>query len=269
MTEQRKSILKSIGLHALIAIVLGLSIIVGDVAMPELSQPDVVIQATFIDAQKIHDQKQTELAKAQAKQREIERQRDAKRKADAEKARKQKETKERNRIRELERKAKQAAEEKKRQAEKQQAELERKQKAQQKQLAEQREQRNRDQRRAERGEVRDRQFQRLRQEHRDAVAAHQAVGGQHIGEAARGVRDLVERGARGTAILIDIDQRETAAAVGMTVAARGRHVEARRDIPAEIAAELVVGSGLLEHSARRFRPLSWPSFARRSCSGGL
>ena len=140
MTEQRKSILKSIGLHALIAIVLGLSIIVGDVAMPELSQPDVVIQATFIDAQKIHDQKQSELAKAQAKQREIERQRDAKREADAEKARKQKESKERNRIRELERKAKQAAEEKKRQAEKQQAELERKQKAQQKQLAEQREQ---------------------------------------------------------------------------------------------------------------------------------
>jgi colicin import membrane protein len=140
MTEQRKSILKSIGLHTLIAVVLGLSVIVGDVAMPEISQPDVVIQATFIDAQKIHDQKQSELAKAQAKQREIERQRDAKRKADAVKARKQKETKERNRIRELDRKAKQAAEDKKRQAEKQQAELESKQKAQQKQLAEQREQ---------------------------------------------------------------------------------------------------------------------------------
>lgn len=144
MTEERKSILKSLGLHTLIAAILGLSVIVGEVAMPELSQPDVVIQATFIDAQKIQDKKQEDLAKAQAKQREIERQREAqkqaKRKADAEKARKEKESKERDRVRELERKARQAAEQKKRQAEQEQAERDRKQKEQEKRLAEQREQ---------------------------------------------------------------------------------------------------------------------------------
>ena len=60
---------------------------------------------------------------------------------------------------------------------------------------------------------------------------------QHIGEAARHVGDLVERGARGAAILVDIDQRQPAAAVGMAVAARGRDVEPRRDVPAEIAVE--------------------------------
>ena len=92
--------------------------------------------------------------------------------------------------------------------------------------------------------MRDRQFQRLRQEHRDAVAAGEPIRLQHIGEAARHLGDLVEGGARGGAVLVDIDQRETAGAVGMAIAARLRHVEARRDIPAEISIELVVGCWL-------------------------
>ena len=52
-------------------------------------------------------------------------------------------------------------------------------------LAEQREQRHRDEAGAERGEMHHRQFDRLRQEHGDAVAALQAVRLQHIGEAIR------------------------------------------------------------------------------------
>jgi hypothetical protein len=58
--------------------------------------------------------------------------------------------------------------------------------------------------------MRDRQFQGLRQKHRDAVAAHEAIGFEHIGKAARGIRDLVERGPRGAAVLVDIDQRKAA-----------------------------------------------------------
>lgn len=144
MSEERKSVFKSLGLHLIIAAILGLSVVIGEVAMPELSQPDVVIQATFVDAQKIYDKQQEDLAKAQANQREIERQREAdrqaKRKADAEKARKQKESKERERVRELERKAKQAAEQKKREEERQRAEQERKQQEEAKRLAAEREQ---------------------------------------------------------------------------------------------------------------------------------
>ena len=63
-------------------------------------------------------------------------------------------------------------------------------------LAEQREQRHRDHAGTKRRQMRDRQFQRLRQEHRDAVAAHKAVGLQHIGKTARQLAHLVERGAR-------------------------------------------------------------------------
>jgi hypothetical protein len=69
-------------------------------------------------------------------------------------------------------------------------------------LAEQRKQGDRDHAGAKRGHVRNRQFQRLRQEHRDTVATHQTVGFQHIGEAARHLGDLVERGARSTAVLV-------------------------------------------------------------------
>ena len=87
----------------------------------------------------------------------------------------------------------------------------------------------------------DRQFEGLRQEHRHAVAARKAVGFQDVGKTARLLGNLVERGARGRAVLVDIDQRQPPGAIRVTVAARGRHVEARRDIPAEVAVELVVG----------------------------
>ena len=87
----------------------------------------------------------------------------------------------------------------------------------------------------------DRQFEGLRQEHRDAVAARKTIGFQDVGKTARLLGDFVERGARGRAVLVDIDQRQPLGAIRVTVAARGRHVEARRDIPAEVAVELVVG----------------------------
>ena len=117
-------------------------------------------------------------------------------------------------------------------------------------LAEQREQRHRHQAGAERRQMRDRQFQRLRQKRRDPVAARKPVGLQHIGEAARQRAHLVERGARRAAVLVDIDQRQPAGAVGMAVAARGRDVEARRDVPAEVAVEFGVVGGFGEHDAR-------------------
>src|SRR5439155_10711036 len=112
------------------------------------------------------------------------------------------------------------------------------------------------------------QFEGLRQEHRDAVAAHNTVSLQLIGEAARGIRDLVEGGARGAAVLIDIDQREAAGAVGMAIAAGCRNVEARGDVPAEIAVELVVGPGFGEHGGPASIPVSssWPDLFRPSTS---
>ncbi len=81
------------------------------------------------------------------------------------------------------------------------------------------------------------------------------------------LRDLVERGARGRTVLIDIDQRQPAGAVRMTIAARGRHVETRGDVPAEVAIELVVGGGFGEHGGRPSRRSSWPGLSRpsRSC----
>ena len=97
--------------------------------------------------------------------------------------------------------------------------------------------------------MRDRQFKGLRQEHGHAVAAREAVGLQHVGETARHLRDFVERGARDRAILVDIDQRQPASTVRIAVAARGRHVEAIGNVPAEIAVEFVVGGGFGEHGA--------------------
>ena len=56
------------------------------------------------------------------------------------------------------------------------------------------------------------------------------------------------------AVLVDIDQRQPSAAVGMAVAAHGGDVEPRRDVPAEVAVEGFVVGGFGEHE-RRFRIL--------------
>jgi hypothetical protein len=98
--------------------------------------------------------------------------------------------------------------------------------------------------------MRDRQFQRLRQEHRDAVAALEAVRFEHIGKAAREFGNLVERGGDRSAVFIDIDQREPAASVGMAIAAGGRKVKAIRNIPAKVAVEFCVVGGFGEHFPR-------------------
>src|SRR5258707_312044 len=100
--------------------------------------------------------------------------------------------------------------------------------------------------------MRNRQFQRLRQKHRNAVAARKAIGFQHIGEAAGEVADVVERMPRRAAVLVDIDQRQPVGAIGVAVAARGRDVEPHWDIPAEAAVEVVVIGGFGEHGR-------WPS----------
>src|SRR4029077_14008447 len=84
----------------------------------------------------------------------------------------------------------------------------------------------------------------------DAVDANQPVRLQHIGETARHHGHLVERGARGNTILVDIDQRWPIRAVGVTVAAGGRDVEACRNVPAEIADELVVTGGFRKHGTK-------------------
>ena len=132
-------------------------------------------------------------------------------------------------------------------------------------LAKQRKQRDRDHAGAERRHMHDRQFQRLRQEHGDAIAAHQAVGLQHVGEAPGEIAKLVERGARGAAVFIDIDQRQPRAAIGVAVAARGCDIEARRNLPAEAAIEVVVIGGFGEHG-RHLCISSWPDLFRPSTS---
>src|SRR6516164_2596624 len=95
--------------------------------------------------------------------------------------------------------------------------------------------------------MRDRQFKGLRQEHADAVAAHKSVALQHIGETAGIVCNLVKRRARRGAALIDIDQCEPFVSIGMAVAAGCSNVEARWDIPAEVAVELVIIGSFGEH----------------------
>jgi hypothetical protein len=95
--------------------------------------------------------------------------------------------------------------------------------------------------------MRDRQLQRLRQKHRDAVAARKPVGLQHIGKRTRQRPHFVKRGALRAALLVDIDQRQPARAVGMAIAAGGRDVEPRRHVPAEVAIEFCVVGGLDEH----------------------
>ena len=137
-------------------------------------------------------------------------------------------------------------------------------------LAEQREQRNRDKTSAKRRQMHDRQFQRLRQEHRDAVAAPEAILPQHIGEPAGHFGHLVERGARRRTVLVDIDQRQPPRTVGMAVAAGGGDIEPRRDVPAEIAVEGVVVGGLGEHGTRldHRRPGINPGLGRRAPKSG-
>ncbi|WP_100655630.1 cell envelope integrity protein TolA [Alteromonas flava] len=119
LSEDRQSLLKSLGLHLGIALVLLLSVAFGHESIVPMSQPAPVIQATFIDAQEIYDRQQAAAAAAaaeQQKQREAERKRQAqeqaKRRAAEEKARKQREEKARAEQRELERKAQEAAERK-------------------------------------------------------------------------------------------------------------------------------------------------------------
>ncbi|MBT0587563.1 cell envelope integrity protein TolA [Alteromonas oceanisediminis] len=137
MTENKKSFAKSGLLHLGIAAILMLSVVIGEVELPDMAQPQAVIQAQFIDAQAIHDQqKAREAAQAAAQAEERERQqqverrreaeREAKRKAAADKARKEKQAKEQAEQRELERKAKEAAERKKAQEARERAERERK-----------------------------------------------------------------------------------------------------------------------------------------------
>ncbi len=144
MSEERKSLLQSLGLHFAIALVLMLSVVIGHQAIPQPMAPQAVIQATFIDAQAIYDKQQAALAAAQEQERQAEQRRQAelrrkeaaRKKAAQEKAKKEREAKERAKQRELERKAQEAAERKRQQ----EAEAQRKAEEQAKRDAERREQ---------------------------------------------------------------------------------------------------------------------------------
>ena len=57
--------------------------------------------------------------------------------------------------------------------------------------------------------MRGRQFERLRQKHRDTVAANQTILLQHIGKTAGEFGYLIERGARRDAILVDMHAEAT------------------------------------------------------------
>ena len=67
MSEERKSLLQSLGLHFAIALVLMLSVVIGHQAIPQPMAPQAVIQATFIDAQAIYEKQQAALLKAAQK----------------------------------------------------------------------------------------------------------------------------------------------------------------------------------------------------------
>ena len=86
-----------------------------------------------------------------------------------------------------------------------------------------------------------------------------------ITKASGGVRPMYYRAPGGA---FTPYSRKLAAAVGMAVAARGRDVEPRRDLPAEIAVEGFVVGGFGEHDGSQLHSsVDWPGIAvRRTAS---
>ena len=88
MNPEQVGLYKSLGLHAVVAVVLLISVSFSPDPLPSMPSNAPVIEATFIDAQAIEDKKRAQAqAEAQARAQEQERQRKAK--AEAEKKRQQ------------------------------------------------------------------------------------------------------------------------------------------------------------------------------------
>src|SRR5690348_4752273 len=95
-------------------------------------------------------------------------------------------------------------------------------------------------------------FGRLRQEDRDTVTAADAARAQHIGEAVRHLAQRTEADALLTPVTLHMQDGEPAGlALGPAVANVDADVVLRRNLPTELAIDLVVaGSAGQKHPAR-------------------
>ncbi|TAN51940.1 MAG: hypothetical protein EPN19_11665, partial [Betaproteobacteria bacterium] len=109
--------------------------------------------------------------------------------------------------------------------------------------------RQRDRAHLEDRHVGDRGLGTLRQDEGDALAALHAECGERVGEPVRLLLDVPEGVGRGGAGLVLPVQREARAVLRPAAAAGAREVEARRDLPAPAAVELVVA---VVHGRKRF-----------------
>ncbi len=112
-------------------------------------------------------------------------------------------------------------------------------------LAEEGEERHRDQARLPRRDMGDPRLRRLRQKDREPVAAPQAMGAQHIGEAVRELPYVGEGVALLAMALVEEDEGERAAA--LAIADIDADVVARRDLPAEPPDHLLVARCARQH----------------------
>ena len=106
-------------------------------------------------------------------------------------------------------------------------------------------------------------FRHLRQENCDAVAAFHALRAQHIGEAIGGVLQPAEGDVVVTAIRMHMHDRD-AARIERRPAVADIHADIviGRNLPAELAIELVVILDLRKHDTRRAKPIA-PDCARK------
>jgi hypothetical protein len=93
----------------------------------------------------------------------------------------------------------------------------------------------------------DRRLRRLRQQDRHAVAAREPVAGQRVGEAVGEALQIVEAEMPLGAVLVEMDEGETVASVGVAVADVDADVVAVGHRPAEGADERLVVGRLRQH----------------------
>ena len=94
----------------------------------------------------------------------------------------------------------------------------------------------------------DRRLRRLRQQHRDAIAARHAVRRKRVGEPVRHLAQPAEADVLGLAVGADVEDREPAGInVGPLVADIDADVVARKLRPAKFAVQLVVVADVRKH----------------------
>ena len=98
-------------------------------------------------------------------------------------------------------------------------------------------------------EVRDRRLRPLRQQHPDPVAGLDPHRRQRICAAVGEALQIIEREPLDLAVRGLVDQREPAAAVGVSVACRNTDIEALRQFPPEPAIDRVIVLAALDHRA--------------------